>query len=180
MYQNFYGLRELPFELTPNPKYLFLPPQHREALSALEYGLSSAKPITVLIGEAGTGKTTLIHAALESERCRGVRCVYVNNTSPNGSHAPPHPSRVRAIVRNAPSVTSMRITRRLLKNPTDRLSADQKGNAAPSVPSSFRAVREFSARTHKVARSFGLRAQNATCEPSGDAAGGPEKSPVKS
>jgi general secretion pathway protein A len=79
MYQNFYGLRELPFELTPNPKYLFLPPQHREALSALEYGLSSAKPITVLIGEAGTGKTTLIHAALESERCRGVRCVYVNN-----------------------------------------------------------------------------------------------------
>ena len=79
MYQDFYGLRELPFELTPNPKYLFLPPQHREALSTLEYGLSSAKPITVLIGEAGTGKTTLIHAALESERCRGVRCVYVNN-----------------------------------------------------------------------------------------------------
>jgi general secretion pathway protein A len=79
MYQDFFGLRELPFELTPNPKYLFLPPQHREALSTLEYGLSSAKPITVLIGEAGTGKTTLIHAALESERCRGVRCVYVNN-----------------------------------------------------------------------------------------------------
>ena len=79
MYQDFFDLRELPFELTPNPKYLFLPPQHREALSTLEYGLSSAKPITVLIGEAGTGKTTLIHAALESERCRGVRCVYVNN-----------------------------------------------------------------------------------------------------
>lgn len=79
MYQGFYGLRELPFEITPNPKYLFLPPQHREALSNLEYGLSSSKAITVLIGEAGTGKTTLLHAALGSDRCRNVSCVYINN-----------------------------------------------------------------------------------------------------
>ena len=40
MYQSFFGLRELPFELTPNPKYLFLTPRHREALSNLQYGLS--------------------------------------------------------------------------------------------------------------------------------------------
>ena len=79
MYQQFYGLRELPFELTPNPKYLFLTRQHREALSTLEYGLFSAKGVTALIGEVGTGKTTLIHAALESERCRDVTCVYLNN-----------------------------------------------------------------------------------------------------
>jgi general secretion pathway protein A len=79
MYQRFYGLRELPFELTPNPKYLYLPPKHREALSNLEYGLFSAKSLTVLVGEAGTGKTTLLRAALESERCTNVRCVYLNN-----------------------------------------------------------------------------------------------------
>jgi general secretion pathway protein A len=79
MYQRFYGLRELPFELTPNPKYLYLPPKHREALSNLEYGLSAAKSLTVLVGEAGTGKTTLLRAALESERCAAVRCVYLNN-----------------------------------------------------------------------------------------------------
>jgi general secretion pathway protein A len=79
MYQRYYGLRELPFELTPNPKYLYLTPRHREALSNLEYGLFAAKPITVLIGEAGTGKTTLLRAALESERCARVRCVYLNN-----------------------------------------------------------------------------------------------------
>jgi general secretion pathway protein A len=79
MYQRFYGLRELPFELTPNPKYLFLTRQHREALSNLQYGLFSAKGMTVLIGEAGTGKTTLLHAALESEPCRDVSCVYLNN-----------------------------------------------------------------------------------------------------
>jgi general secretion pathway protein A len=79
MYQRFYGLRELPFELTPNPTFLFLSAAHREALSNLEYGLSAAKPVTVLIGEAGTGKTTLLRAALQSERCRKVRCVYLNN-----------------------------------------------------------------------------------------------------
>jgi general secretion pathway protein A len=79
MYQRFYGLRELPFELTSNPKYLFLTTRHREALSNLQYGLFSAKAVTVLVGEAGTGKTTLLRTALESERCRHVRCVYLNN-----------------------------------------------------------------------------------------------------
>ena len=79
MYQSFYGLRELPFELTPNPKFLFLTARHREALSNLHYALASAKSITVLMGEAGTGKTTLLRAALESEHGRRVRWVYLNN-----------------------------------------------------------------------------------------------------
>jgi type II secretory pathway predicted ATPase ExeA len=79
MYTKFYGLRQRPFELTSNPKFLFLTPQHREALSTLEYGLSSAKPITVLTGEAGTGKTTLLRAALESDNCRQVNHVFLDN-----------------------------------------------------------------------------------------------------
>ena len=79
MYQRFYGLRELPFELTADPKYLYLTSRHREALSNLQYGLSAAKAVTVLIGEAGTGKTTLLKTALASERCRHVRCVSLNN-----------------------------------------------------------------------------------------------------
>jgi general secretion pathway protein A len=79
MYQRFYGLNELPFELTSDPKFLFLPPHYREALSNLEYGLSTAKALTVLIGEAGTGKTTLLQAALQSERCRNVTCVLIQN-----------------------------------------------------------------------------------------------------
>jgi len=79
MYQEFFGLRELPFELTPNPRYVFLTERHREALSNLQYGLSSHKAVTLLIGEAGTGKTTLLQTVLSSEVCRNVRCVYVNN-----------------------------------------------------------------------------------------------------
>jgi general secretion pathway protein A len=79
MYERFYGLSELPFELTANPRYLFLTQKQREALSNLQYGLLSARSLTLLIGEAGTGKTTLIRAALESQRCRRVRCIYLNN-----------------------------------------------------------------------------------------------------
>jgi type II secretory pathway predicted ATPase ExeA len=79
MYERFYGFREAPFELTSNPRFLFFTAQHREALCNLEYGLSSAKPITVLIGEAGTGKSTLLRAALASDLCRHVTCVFIDN-----------------------------------------------------------------------------------------------------
>ena len=79
MYLDFFGLRELPFELTPNPRDLDLTPRHLEALSNLQYGLTASKAVTVLIGEAGTGKTTLLKAALTSDRCRHVRYVCLNN-----------------------------------------------------------------------------------------------------
>jgi type II secretory pathway predicted ATPase ExeA len=79
MYSDFYGFAEPPFELTANQRYLFLNGSQREALSVLQYGLSAAKSLTALIGEAGTGKTTLLQAALQSDRCRNVRCVYLNN-----------------------------------------------------------------------------------------------------
>ncbi len=79
MYESFYGLRERPFDLTPNPKYLFLTAKHREALSNIQYGITGRKGITLLLGEAGTGKTTLIRAALALFEPRGVNCVSVNN-----------------------------------------------------------------------------------------------------
>ena len=64
MYEEFFGLRERPFDLLPNPRFLFLAGQHREAFSNLRYGLSVPKGLTLLIGEAGTGKTTLVQSAL--------------------------------------------------------------------------------------------------------------------
>jgi general secretion pathway protein A len=79
VYESFFGLKERPFDLTPNPKYLFLTPSHREALSNLEYGLAARAGVTVLIGEAGTGKTTLIRATLESPDARRTFAVYLNN-----------------------------------------------------------------------------------------------------
>ena len=66
MYQDFYGLRSRPFDLTPDPRFLLMTGKHREALSTLQYAISGHKGVALLVGEAGTGKTTLIHAALET------------------------------------------------------------------------------------------------------------------
>jgi general secretion pathway protein A len=79
MYRPFYGLRELPFELTPNPQYLFLTARHREVLCNLQYGITARRGMTVLIGEAGTGKTTLVYAALGLVAQTNARCVYLKN-----------------------------------------------------------------------------------------------------
>jgi general secretion pathway protein A len=79
MYETFFGLNERPFDLTPNPRFLFLTPRHREALVNMEYGIASRKGLVVLTGEAGMGKTTLVRAAIENQRESKVKCVYLNN-----------------------------------------------------------------------------------------------------
>jgi len=79
MYEAFFGLNERPFQLTPNPRYLFLNPRQREALATLRYGFTSSLGITLLLGEAGTGKTTLLRAALDAERRPEYRHVVLNN-----------------------------------------------------------------------------------------------------
>jgi general secretion pathway protein A len=78
MYESFYGFRERPFDLTPNPRFLVMTDVHREALSNLEYGIASRTGITLLVGDAGTGKTTLIRTALERQPER-VHCVHLQN-----------------------------------------------------------------------------------------------------
>jgi len=65
MYKDFFGLQKLPFNLTPDPAFLFLPPKHREALAGLTYAVVGRKGFVVLTGEAGTGKTTLINSVLD-------------------------------------------------------------------------------------------------------------------
>ncbi|MBK8973377.1 MAG: AAA family ATPase [Hahellaceae bacterium] len=69
MYQEFYGLKELPFNLLPDPDFLFMSSQYRQALSMLEYGLMK-DGFTVITGEIGTGKTTLVRKLLEREEAR--------------------------------------------------------------------------------------------------------------
>ena len=70
MYESYFGLNERPFDLSPNPRFLFLSRRHSEALAHLRYGLSGRSGLTVLIGEAGTGKTTLVRAALQTALMR--------------------------------------------------------------------------------------------------------------
>jgi len=79
MYTAFFGLRELPFRLTPDPRFLFLTPRHREALANLTHAVSSAAGLALLVGDAGTGKTTMLRAALERRTDTAVRCICINN-----------------------------------------------------------------------------------------------------
>ncbi len=64
MYEGYYGLEAAPFDITPNPRFLLLTPTHREALHMLEYGVRARKGIILLLGDAGTGKTTLLRKSL--------------------------------------------------------------------------------------------------------------------
>jgi len=66
MYAAFYGLEEEPFNITPDPRFLYLNNTYQEALAALTYGIQARKGFLSLIGEAGTGKTTLLRHLLDT------------------------------------------------------------------------------------------------------------------
>jgi general secretion pathway protein A len=78
LYTKFYGLRENPFEITPDPKFLFLSENHKEALSTLTYAIRERKGFTVVTGEVGTGKTILIQTLL-SKLNGNARTAYLFN-----------------------------------------------------------------------------------------------------
>jgi len=85
LYGKFYSVGEPPFDLTPNPRFLFLSTRQREALSNLRYALASSRGFTLILGEAGTGKTTLVRAALSE--IGGTPSRYVLTTNPTLSRA---------------------------------------------------------------------------------------------
>jgi general secretion pathway protein A len=66
MYTDFYGFREAPFNITPDPRFLFMSERHREAFDHLLFGIRERKGFIQLTGEVGAGKTTLCRAALEA------------------------------------------------------------------------------------------------------------------
>jgi general secretion pathway protein A len=66
MYESFYGLKEKPFALNPDPAFLFLATPHRKALTMLEYSLANEAPFCLISGEVGSGKTTLIRHLLNN------------------------------------------------------------------------------------------------------------------
>ncbi len=68
MFLEFYGLREQPFGATPDPRFLYLSPQHREALASLYYGIEAGRGFMALIAKPGMGKTTLLFQLLEKFR----------------------------------------------------------------------------------------------------------------
>jgi general secretion pathway protein A len=80
MYKSFYDLRRNPFEISPDPSFLFPTPGHREALAALYYGVRRHKGFVVLTGEVGTGKTLMVRWLLQLFKGTNVAYAYVFNS----------------------------------------------------------------------------------------------------
>jgi general secretion pathway protein A len=66
MYEAYFGLKENPFKLSPDPRYLYLSPQHQESLNLIRYGITERKGFITITGGVGTGKTTLCRSLLQS------------------------------------------------------------------------------------------------------------------
>jgi general secretion pathway protein A len=80
MYTKFYNFSEKAFNITPDPKFLFLTPCHREALASMIYGINERKGFITLTGEVGTGKTTLVFTLLKNLNDK-VKTVFIYHTN---------------------------------------------------------------------------------------------------
>ncbi len=80
MYKRFFGLRESPFNVNPNPRYLYLTAQTQEALDELTYGIQTRKGLFLLTGEVGTGKTTMINHLIDRLHQQQTPTAFVFNS----------------------------------------------------------------------------------------------------
>ncbi len=78
MYTDFFKLKTKPFEMAPDPKFLFFSETHQEAFAYLQYGIIDQKGFLVLTGDIGTGKTTLLHALIK-ELEQNIKVAYITN-----------------------------------------------------------------------------------------------------
>ncbi|HWZ99333.1 MAG TPA: AAA family ATPase [Candidatus Dormibacteraeota bacterium] len=85
MYKSFYGLKENPFNVNPDPRFLYLTKQIEEALTGLMYGIQTRKGFITLTGEVGTGKTTLVNRLLDWLHSRNARTAFLFNSRMNSS-----------------------------------------------------------------------------------------------
>jgi len=85
MYKSFFGLKENPFNVNPDPRFLFLTKQIEEALTGLMYGIQTRKGFITLTGEVGTGKTTLVNRLLDWLHHRKSRTAFLFNSRINSN-----------------------------------------------------------------------------------------------
>jgi len=85
MYKSFYGLKENPFNVNPDPRFLYLTKQIEEALTGLMYGIQTRKGFITLTGEVGTGKTTLVNRLLDWLHHRRARTAFLFNSRMNSN-----------------------------------------------------------------------------------------------
>ena len=155
MYKEFYGLREYPFNMTPDPQFLFLSRHHRVALDVLLYGITERKGFIAITGEVGAGKTTLCRALLNSLDAR-TRTALILNPSLSDSQI------LRAITeefRLQPARTTKKdlydtinnfLLRELAANHNVALLIDEAQNLKPSVLEQIRLLSNLETEKEKL------------------------------
>jgi len=81
MYLNFFNLKKEPFQITPDPSFLYLSPGHKEALASIIYGVEKKKGFVLIVGAVGVGKTTILRAYLEKTEKTKLRTIYLFNSN---------------------------------------------------------------------------------------------------
>ena len=80
MYLDYYNLKTEPFQITPDPEFLYLSPSHREALATITYAVEQGKGFMALVGEVGLGKTTLLQSFLQERQGVKEKVIYLFNS----------------------------------------------------------------------------------------------------
>ena len=155
MYLTFYGLSEKPFNATPDPKFLYMTPGHREALAQLQYGVQEQKGFIVLTGQVGTGKTTLLHALRQRLNGQTTVSFVFNSTLPfdgileymleDYGIAKGEASRAQRLI----TLNNFLIERRRLGQNTV-LMLDEAQNLEPSTLEEVRLLSNFETPTDKL------------------------------
>jgi len=123
MYARFFGLRQQPFSIAPDPRYLFMSERHREALAHLLYGVRGGGGFVLLTGEIGAGKTTVCRCFLEQVPKR-VNVAYIFN----------------------PKLTALELLQSVCEE--FRIEVPSRGTAPSTLKDHVDALNEYLLRTH--------------------------------
>jgi type II secretory pathway predicted ATPase ExeA len=157
MYKDFYGLRDNPFRLNPDPRYLCLNSAVQEAITAILYGIRSRKGILLLIGEVGSGKTTLINLILDRLQKNKVMTGFIFNARENtndflelvltdlGIEYPAGTSRAQMLTR-----LNQFLLERSKKGQLTALIIDEAQNLSPEVLEEVRLLTNLETSTEKL------------------------------
>lgn len=156
MYRNFYGLKEIPFGLTPNPKYIFKTDSYLEVIANLKYCISHYKGLVTVTGEVGTGKTTTLRSMMQ-QLGHEVLAVYILNpfltvpefyeqlTASLRLGLSPHASKPQVL-----NTLACYLSQRHLKGLRTVLIADEAHGLSPTVLEEIRLLANIETNTEKL------------------------------
>ena len=157
MYSDFFGFSEKPFNVTPDPRFLYLSPSHGETLASLIYGIRERRGFIAVVGEVGTGKTTLINAVLD-QIDETTKVAYLFNTDMSFKQMLVTVLAELGLTSPDETLSKMELINRLNKFAIQQLSeggnvviiVDEAQNLSPRAMESLRLLSNLETRQHKL------------------------------